>query len=73
MNSYRFEGKYLRDFTSDDEAFEYALGFYDDRPATIEKRICGLWCRHSDPAYQPQHYEGNKNGGWMNDWEQIIE
>lgn len=65
FNSYRFDGKYVRGFDSDDAAFEYAIGFHDDRSAIVEKWIDGRWIPCADPLYNPEYFYGDKNGGWM--------
>lgn len=67
MNAYRFEGEFVKELPSDKEAFEYACGWYDERDASIERWIGPKigWVKHSDPLYHPQHYYGNKDGGWM--------
>lgn len=63
---YRFEGKYIKQMPSDRPAFEEeALGYFDERDATVEKMINGKWCPSADPIYQPQYFRGQLNGGWI--------
>lgn len=67
MNSYRFEGQYVKELAGDNEAFEEAIGYYDERSATIEKWIGPKtgWAFAADPLYQPQYFYGKLNGGWV--------
>ena len=76
--NYRFDGKYVREFKTDKEAFEYALGFHDDRSASVEKWIDGRWLPASSPVYHPQYYrvksDGSfQDGGWIKSNNQLID
>ena len=65
MHSYRFEGKFVREFSCDKEAFNHACGWYDERDASIEKWIDNGWRPAADPIYQPRFFYGNDDGGWI--------
>ena len=67
MNSYRFEKQFIKELNGDKEAFEEAITYYDERDATVEKwygPVIG-WAFAASPIYQPEHFYGNKNGGWV--------
>lgn len=67
MNFYRFEGKFVKQFACDKDAFEHAVGWYDERDASVEKWIDGRWMPSANPIYHPQFFSGSKNGGWIVD------
>lgn len=73
LQNYRFEGKYVREFNNDQEAFEYSLGFYDDRCASVEKWMDGEWAEAANPIYQPQYFKGRSEGGWIKSNGKLIE
>jgi len=53
MKSYRFTGYYARiikDFASDEAAFEYCHGMTDDDSAHVEKLVGGVWCEWNPVA-----------------------
>jgi hypothetical protein len=75
MNSYRFEGKFVKELESDHAAFEEACGWYDDRDAFIEKWIGPKtgWVPHTDPLYHAWAYYNGKNGGWLMPNKEVIQ
>jgi len=62
---YRFERQFEKEFDHDDEAFEYACGWHDERDAIVEKWLHGKWCPAADPARHPQFFYGKADGGWI--------
>lgn len=73
MHSYRFEGKFVREFSGDKAAFEHAIGWYDERDASVEKWINGRWAYAADPIYHPQFFTVSKDGGWIAGNDELIE
>lgn len=65
QNQYRFEGQFLKTLASDKEAFDHALGWHDERDASIEKMIGAEWCPQASPIYHPEYFYGGKDGGWI--------
>ena len=65
-NLYRFDSKYEQRFQYDDDAFEEAASYHDDRSASVEKWIDGRWCFAVTYFTHPQYfYNGKDGGGWM--------